>query len=560
MFAPQLSRFLIVTHAKCRILSRLRSSDRCRGGFGNLSAPAVFSSYKHRQISLMFRLPARIAPFALSILFLATLRAGDTPAAPPPANAAPDLSGPSLTLEQCVAQAIAKNFSVRIESYVVSQAKDSLIIARSSYDPTLGVTWQKNVTQSPLATNSTNTAAGGTAPYSDSQATTLSVNQPVVTGGTVSADYNLSRYATNSIQSLLNPAYDGQVSLNVSQPLLQGAGTDYGRANIRIAEFGVKISRQNFKSAVLTMVYNVESQYFNVIYARRQYAVALDAVKLAQQLLDENVVKRRTGVLTDLDVVQAQSGVATAQSQLIGFKQAMQNAEDSLLQTLGETQFRTPVGPVDFPPLPSTDVSFDLSYKLARDNGPNLAVIAYTIEQYKLDALKARRNNLPELNATGGAGYSAAETSYSQANNRVWSGPGYNWSAGLQFSIPWGMRANRALYRQAMDNVESEQVTRDQADQTLTVQVRAAIRAVQADVEGVTAATSAAALSQKQYDLQKAKFDAGLATSYDVLQAQDELETARNSEIQAEVSLRVALANLRFLEGSSLPNYHINLD
>ncbi len=509
----------------------------------------------------MSRLHVRITTtLVLSLTLLGVLRADDTPAAPLPANAAPDVSGPPLTLEECVVQALAKNFAVRIQSFTVDQARQAVIIANSAYDPTLGVTWQKNVNQQPLAVNSTNTAAAGAAPYSDNQSTAVSLAQPVITGGTVTANYNLSRNASNSIQSLLNPAYDGQVSLNVSQPLLQGAGTAYGRANMQIAGYGVRISKENFKSAVLTMIYNVEQQYFNVIYTRRQYGVQLDSLKLAQELLDENKVKRQTGVLTDLDVVTAESGVATAQSQLIGFKQAMQNAEDSLLQTLGETQFRSPVGRVDFPPLANTDVSFDLSYKLARDNGPNLAVIGYMIEQYKLDALMARQNNLPQLNATGGFGHSADEKSYSDANGHVWNSSGYNWSAGLQFSMPWGMRANRALYREAMNNIESEKATLDQADQALTVQVRAAIRAVQSNVQGVTAAKSAVVLSQKEYDLQNEKFKAGLSTSYDVLQAQYNLESSRISEIQAEVSLRVSLADLRFLEGSSLPNYRINLD
>ena len=119
---------------------------------------------------------------------------------------------------------------------------------------------------------------------------------------------------------------------------------------------------------------------------------------------------------------------------------------------------------------------------------------------------------------------------------------------------------NKALYRQAKDSLESEQTTFDLTDQQLTVQVRAAVRAVDANVESVTSAQEASRLSGKQYELQKAKFDAGLATSYDVLQAQIQLSTARVSEIQAEVNLRIALADLRFLEGSSLENYHINLN
>ena len=464
-----------------------------------------------------------------------------------------------LTLEQSVAQALAKNFTVRIQDFSVASAKDSVIIAQSTYDPVLGVTWEKTVTQSPVATNSTNTAAGGSAPRVNDQSTTLSVTQPVITGGTDTASYDLARDASNSVQSLLNPAYDGQVQLNVSQPLLAGAGIAYNRALIDIARYGEKIANLNLKSAVLTTIFNVETAYYNLIFARRQYNVGQDSVKLAQQLLDENRIKRQTGVLTDLDVVTAEAGVATAQSQLIGYKQAMDNAQDTLLAALGEREFLSPIGTVAFPPLPDTHVSVDFSYKLARDNGPNLAIVQATIEEDKLDALRAKRNNLPQLNATGGVGYSAAEHSYTDVNSTIWSGPGYNWSAGLALTLPWGQRANRALYRQAMNNVGSEETVLDQTDQNLTVQVRAAVRAVQSNIEGVAASHEAAVLSQKQYDLQKAKFDAGLATSYDVLQAQNLLEAARNTELQSEVTLRIAIADLRFLEGSSLDNYHVNL-
>ena len=91
------------------------------------------------------------------------------------------------------------------------------------------------------------------------------------------------------------------------------------------------------------------------------------------------------------------------------------------------------------------------------------------------------------------------------------------------------------------------------------VQVRAAVRAVVTNVEGVAAADKASVLSQRQYELQKARFDAGLATSYDVLLAQNQLETARVSDLQARVNLRVAIADLRMLEGSSLEAYRVNL-
>jgi len=183
-----------------------------------------------------------------------------------------------------------------------------------------------------------------------------------------------------------------------------------------------------------------------------------------------------------------------------------------------------------------------------------------TIEQLQFEALRAKRNNLPSLDVNGGAGYLTERDSFYNAAAKVWNGPGYNWQGGVTLSFPWGLRQNRALYRQAKDSLDAEQMTFDQTDQQLTVQVRAAVRAIDANVESVASAREASRLSEKQYELQKAKFDAGLATSYDVLQAQTQLSSARVSEIQAEVNLRVALADLHFLEGSSLENYHINLN
>ena len=480
----------------------------------------------------------------------------------PGAPAGPDAepAGIPLTLDQCVAQALGKNFSVKIQTFPVDSAQAAVIVARSAYDPVLGVTWQKTFTQSPQVTSTLNTVGGGAKPTNDAQSTVATVSQPLITGGTVTGAYQLSRQGSNTLQSLLNPAYDGQVSLNVSQPLLQGAGADYGRAAIEIAQAGQKIAADTFRSTVLTAILNVETAYYNLIFNREQYAVAQDSLKLAQQLLDENTVKRQTGVLTDLDVVTAQAGVATARNQVISDRQAMQNAEDTLLAAMGEQAFRTPVGDVNFPALPSTGVDFYSSYKLARDNGPSLAIAQATIDQLQLDALRAKRNALPALAINGGVGYTDAEHSYNQAANNLIPGPGYNYNAGVTLSFPWGLREERALYREAKDSLAAEQSTFDQADQQLTVQVRASIRAVSAEVENVAAAGEAATLSEKQYELQKGKFDAGLATSYDVLQVQVQLATARVAEIQAQVSLRSALANLHFLEGTSLQTYHVNLN
>jgi outer membrane protein TolC len=482
-----------------------------------------------------------------------SVRADSYPALPTFSDASipVDLSG-QVTLPSCIAQALGRNFTVRIQVFSVFQAVDSVAIQQATYEPTFGFTGGRQVTQTP-----TNELALGEIPFSSYDSGTFSVTDTLLTGGTVTASYEILRADYKPAYFLPDPAWGSTAGITVAQPLLQGAGTDYGRAAIEMARLGVRISNLNFKSTVLTMIFNVETTYYNLLYQREQYKVQAEELKQAQQLLDENTIKRQTGVLTDLDVMQARAGVASAQNQLILDEQAVHNSEDALLQLLGDRQFRTSVGNVDFPNVGEPDVSFERSYQQARDNGPNLAVVQAAIDQYKLAALKAKRNTLPLLNVNGGLSYDSYASTASQSVTGSWNG--YNWSAGLTLSIPWGMQANKAIYRQAMSSVHSQEVAYDQADQNLVVAVRAAVRGVQTNLATVRSSAENTKFNAKSYELQKAEFDAGLATSYLVLQAQNALETARVNELQAKVSLLTAIADLRFLEGSSLQLYHITL-
>jgi outer membrane protein len=501
-------------------------------------------------------MPRSIARAGLAALCLAltvAARAADVPAYPSAVGDNPppvDLSGP-VSLQGCIGLALGRNFAVRIQQFTVFEAIDSVEVQKAAYEPTFGFNANKTVTQLPTE------EALYTIPYSAIDTATFSVTDTLLTGGTVSANAGLEKVDYNPPYSIPNPAYEGTAGITVNQPLLQGAGTDYGRAAIESARLGVKISNLNFKSTVLTMVLNVETTYYNLLYQREQYKVQEDELKQAQQLLDENTIRRQTGVLTDLDVMNARAGVAAAQNQLILDRQAVYNSEDSLLQLLGDRNFQSKVGEIVFPVVGDPDVSFARSYKLARDQGPNLAVAQATIDQFKLAALKAKRNTLPSLNVNGGLGYNSYAGSAGDAITGAWSG--YNWTAGVTLSVPWGMHANRAMYHTALSQVHSEEVAYDQADQQLVVSVRSAVRGVETSVQSVHLSADNSRFAAKAYELTKAQFDAGLATSYLVLQAQNTLETARVSELQSKVNLLLAVANLRFLEGSSLELYRIAL-
>ena len=501
--------------------------------------------------NVMPRTLARALALLLALVSPALTRA-QAPLSAATAPAAP------LTLEECIARAMQKNFDLQIQGFSTDIAKEALTIANADFDPTLTASARRNLNQSAAVTSRIDgTAATGL--RTDNTVFSLGASEKIATGGTISATGGTTRVANNSTNSTFNPAFGSTAGVALSQPLLKGAGSDTARANIERNKLGVGIALLTYKSRVLTVIHDTEAAYYNLAYARENLIVKNHSFDLAQQLFEENKVRKSTGVATDLDVLTAEVGVANARRSVIQAKQAVSDREDVLYSLIGQTDFNLRPGAVNFGEYTEGAPSFDLSYKLARDRSPDFLATQFQIQQYEIDARTAKRAALPGLNLDTGVGYSSTERNYSDAVGNLSEGNGYNWNVGLSVVVPWGLHADKARYRTAKLSLVQQQSRLAQLDQSLLVNVRTSVRAVEANISTVEIAAKATELSQKQYELQKARFDAGLSTSRLVLQAQDDLETARVSELQAKVSLRVALADLHRIDASSLDRYKIGL-
>jgi outer membrane protein TolC len=487
---------------------------------------------------------------ALGFAAIAGVRAEET-AAPVPA-------APPLTLEECIARALQRNFTLKIQDFSTDIARESLNAAKAAFEPTFTATATRAVSQQSTST-STLDGAPTIGPRSDTTDTRLGVSQPITTGATLGLSTSLDRRATNSTFSTLNPAYNSDVALTVSQPLLKGAGTAVNRAAIERTQLGVSIATLDFESQVLQVVRDTEAAYYNLVFAREQKLVKEHSLELAQQLYDENKNRKAAGVATDLDVLSAEVGVANARNGVLTAEQTVRDNEDQLIALIGQFEFDTPLGDVRLPADVDPAPSFDLSYKLARDNQPDFLATRASIQQLEIDANTAKNSRLPSLDLGGALGFNGTDRTYGTAMTRVKDADGYNWEVDLSLSVPWGLHAGRARYRSAQASLRQQQARLQQVEQNLLVQVRAGVRAVETSRQSVAIFGQATQLAEKQYELELARFKAGLSTSRQVLQTQDDLEAARLNELQARIDLRIAYANLHQLETSSLSRYHIAL-
>jgi outer membrane protein TolC len=463
-----------------------------------------------------------------------------------------------LSLDEAIALAVKKNFNLQIQANTLLRQQDQLEIAKATFDPTIGATFNKSFNQ----TASRTSLLEGTATDNTSFGLNASQLLPWTNGTiTINTSPNLSRSATNNPNDLFNPTYNFGLGATLRQSLLRGFGSAAAHYNYDRTKIGVGLAYISYRSQVLNLISQTENAYFDLVNARETLRIRQLSLETSQRFLDESTTRRQTGVATDLDVLQAEVQVSTNRRNVIQAEQAIRNAEENLLNLINVPNFDVRPGPVKFDPYTDGTPSFAVSYKIARDAYPSTLTETETLRQLQLDLENARRNLRPALDLTAGAGYTAraSKVSYSDAIGNLPHEHGRNWVVGLSYSMPWGQRADKARYHQAQLDITSQKLRIDQVEQQLIVSVRQAVRAIETQIAVVDAAARTTELSERQYEQQKARFDAGLATAFLVLQAQDTLENNRFAELTAKLQLRRSVTQLRQLEGTSIERYRIDM-
>ncbi|OHE88962.1 MAG: hypothetical protein A3G75_13215, partial [Verrucomicrobia bacterium RIFCSPLOWO2_12_FULL_64_8] len=415
---------------------------------------------------------------------------------------------PTMTLEECIAVALAHNFDIQLQSLVLASARESLAIAKAGFDPAISVNTVHNQNK---AVNSSTTLEGTT---SEGASGNLSLSKLLpATGATVTLSSTLfNERRTNNTFAVFNPEYNSSLAFSVSQPLLRAYGPAYNRAAILRSAIGLDRSGLDYKGRALDLVRDVENAYASLIAAREQLEVRRFSLQLAQQLFEENQARRNTGLLTDLDVLTAEVGVANARNAMLLSEQAVRDRADGLRNLIGLADLDTVLVPAALPEPPEAAPSVDRSYQLALANQTDYQSILAQLKQLELDVFTARSNRLPQLTFDGSLGYGGRSGTLGGAWDLVRERDSYNWQLGLSLRMPWGLHAENARYRTSLNNLQSTKIRIQQLERDLLVQIRSAVGTVQTSMESVRLSDFSAQLSARRYDLERARFAAGLST------------------------------------------------
>ena len=476
----------------------------------------------------------------------------------------------TVSLTDAAVRALQHNLDITISRHTKESRLADIVIEQSKFDPTLSVNGQYNRTVNPL----NRPVFGGTFGQLDQVRTfdqrnhsvTFDASTNLLTGGNLDVNYSPARNSVNQDVArgfLFNPSWTGGLAFTITQPLLRNAGIEINKTFITVAQNNAVVEQHVFRDRVLTVIATVEQTYWELVFANENLKVAQAAHKAAEELLATNRAKAKAGIMSIVDVLQAEAAVASRVEQVLVAEKAIRDQEDQLRRLLnpGEDDLRQDVRltPADIPVTVLEPISLQETIDTAIEQRPEIMQAKKNVESGELNKQFARNQLLPNLSFQGTMGLSGLGRDYGDSFNRNFSGDFYNYGAGLVLSYPLGNRSAISTYNKRQLEARNAEVSLANLRQQIIVGVREAVRRVQTDFKRIETTRSARIMAEKQLQAEQERLKVGLTTTRFVLDFQRDLATAQGNELRAIVDYNKSLSNLARHKATTLDRYHLEL-
>jgi len=494
----------------------------------------------------------------------AVLSASATPAfsqagaARPPASALPpaDNTARQITVDDAVRLALENNLGLQA-TRMNPQIEDlNVVLARATWAPAFATTLQQSNTDTP--NSGFLSGAQGQKTTQGRFGSNVSLQQTLpFGGGNYSVGWDSSRQTTTSIFAAFSPQLQSSLSLSFQQPLVRNFTIDSTREQIAVSQKNREIADVQVRQAVAVTSRTVRNAYWNLAYDIASLQVAQQSLDLAQQSLRDTQARVNIGTTPPIDIVEAQSEVATRQEAVIVAQAQIEQDQDTLRSLIYNPStpdfWNIRIQPGALPGFQPTPVDVNAAVNTALDRRTDLQQAKKSLEATGITMRYLHNQTLPDVTASfnygltglGGAPVTSTGGIFGQTQAPVPArsfgavlsdllGNDFpNWTAAVNIKYPIGTSSQDAsLARERLQYEQAQTQLRNEQLQVVT-QVRQFARQVQTNEQRVQTTRASRELAERRLDAEQRKLAAGTSTNFLVFQAQRDLAQARNNEIKA---------------------------
>jgi outer membrane protein len=501
-----------------------------------------------------------------ALIAQAMQQTGQNPAAPVGQTTIPTGPTVNLTEEEAVARARERNLTLISERITPQTFDFSIAATRAAY--------AFNLTSSTGLVNSTqlttNVNQGGGQVKTEQTDWRAGISKRMWTGG---GNYNVNwtngRDTTNSSTSNCSPCFSSGLNASFTQPLWRNFKIDNTRAQIRTNEINQEIAEINLSGQEVGILADVRNAYWELVYARQAVEAAERSLELATKLVGDNRMRVEIGTMAPIDVVQAQAEEANRRQQLVNAQATLRNNELALKRLIvsgtDDELWRATIMPTDRPTVTAQPIDLEAAVTNALSRRTDLTVTRRNLEATDITLATIENETKPQfdvvasLNLQGRAGqgreredpFNPGQTipaptgSYFDALGHISTFEAPRWDVRVNFSYPLGTSAAKANLARQRLLVQQTEASLKAAMLTVATEVTAAALAVRNSLEAMQASTVSRELAEQRLQAVQSKFDVGMSTNFEVVQAQRDLNDARNSELRQQLNYQRALVDFQ---------------
>jgi len=530
-----------------------------------------------------------------------------------------------LSLEDAISLALENNMDIAVQRFTPSLDEAALLRARSGvngrlvFDPVLTGTGYISKASLPINNpflSGVTSLPSGAAPVvpdliSHNGTANFNYTQGFATGTQLQVTLNNMRSSINFPGDLFNPYVESSLTVQMTQPLLNGFGKLANTRYILEARNTVKVGESQFAQQVINSVTQVANDYWELVYARENVKVEQATVGVDQQLYENNRKQLEIGTMAPLDVITAESQLASDQQALVQAQTTQLQDETTLLVAITKDPLAMTLSGVEIvptTPIPTPDVIESIPLQTAVQEAwkkrPELEQAALNLKNAGIEVRATKNELLPSVNLfllyeqygisglassttipsgfvalrsepvlLAGAAQAAIETSAlplivaDQASSTVattsnggltdgWNSMIHNnyptYEAGINLTLPIRNRAAQADNAQASLTQRQQEVQYRQAQNNIVLNVRQALTALAQGRAAVTAAEKAQMLAKQTLDDERKKYQLGASTSYNVVLRTRDLTAAEGTLLRDRINLVEAEVNFNQAMGRTL--------
>jgi len=431
---------------------------------------------------------------------------------------------------------------------------------------------------------STNFFSGGT---STTNTYDFTYNQGFATGTALAFGFNNTYATTSNSITLFSPQLSSNFKATLTQHVLQGAGIWVNKRFMYQAANDRRITDSSFRLQILYTVNQVESIYWGLVSSYEDEQSKERALDQSTKLDSDTRKQLEIGTMAPLDVVNADSTVATDKQALISSQSSLNYQQQIMKQAIArnlndaalETAPIIPTDRVSLEELPEEKQPIEDLVQEAFRQRPELEQAVLILKNDAITLRGARNGLLPNFDVfayLGGQGIAGSvnpncntqfngascqtpPSGYRTAIDNAFNNSAPDKGIGFSLNIPIGNKLAQSVQARSLMEYRQAELRLEQLYTQIRMQVVNAQFALTNDRAQVQASVAARDYNRQSLDSEEKKLRLGASTTANVLLQQRNLAVAENNLITANALYAKDRASLYQTLATTLEHYGINL-